>query len=143
MLQAILRLRICCNNGTYARVPTDDTEENLDPDEALTLLEESDEAICAICTGKVELINQFENPDSGVFGTCWDVLCATCFESKVREGERSQPFTCPVCKQQVHPQILPFQSGVKRDGLCQPSGRSTKLQRLVEDLKEHQHIEKR
>ena len=143
MLHAILQLRIFCNHGTYMHIPEQDAEEHLDPDEALTLLEENGEAYCARCSDAVHLINQLDDPGSGMLGTCSDLLCASCFDNALDGQDRQSSYLCPVCRQCVSREILPIDRHPAAGTGRIDHEHSAKLQRLVENLSQTHLREKR
>lgn len=138
MLQSILQLRIFCNLGTFHRLARLETEQGLDPDEALSLLQQKEEAHCSICLSEIHAINQMENQASGIFATCSHVLCRACYSDTSTLNQEGE-FGCPVCDihvhqtelQQWHPATVP------------QAGRSSKIDRLVQDLEESKGKEKR
>lgn len=144
MLQAILRLRICCNLGTHMRVTDADAEEHLDPDEAWTLLEEKGgEVACASCSCQVRLINQLDDQDSGTLGTCSHVLCGSCKESISGKGTKQNSFMCPICNQLASQQILPLGDTMRKGTTAKEVPTSAKIKRLIEDLLETKQGHKR
>ena len=143
MLHVILRLRICCNLGTYMHITDAEDEDQLDPDEALTLLEEKNGAACAFCSSQVKLINQLEDQGSGTLGTCRHVLCGSCKETNSDRQIPQNSYLCPVCHQRVLQQALPFSAPSQGTATEIEGKQSAKIQRLVEDLSETQHRHKR
>ena len=134
MLQAILQLRIFCNQGTFMPDIQEMGDETLlDPDEALTLLQEEGRASCALCSTEVFIINQGRDLSSGTLGACSHVLCAVCRGSVVDDAERSKTYKCPQCEHAFAERLLSHERV-----LCASSSstapRSAKLARLVEDL---------
>lgn len=161
ILQAILRLRLFCNHGTYEK-PSQDRNGGFpsDPDEAITLLQQSDEAICAYCSCDISSIGDQNDPGSGILTACSHILCADCVSQyiadleKSRQGNKSQ---CPLCYLVTDQNFLTQKEG-KRGRLKRTSspgsagvsnsfnpdrGYSSKLSALVEDIKEHLHKDKR
>lgn len=143
ILNAILQLRMFCNNGlsptSGATVPLG--PQDLGPDETLTLLQQRDEALCVSCHSDITLINQMQDSDSGLMGSCNHVLCRSCLE-KEGPNECTKSFTCPECKSSVQVQDLAANErtpGNQPAILEQPS----KLARLVDNLTEFGSCEKR
>lgn len=144
MLQAILNLRICCNQGTYMTMPLDSQQhEHMDPDEALTLLEEKSEAVCAQCSSEVPLINQLDDPGSGTLGSCSHMLCGPCFDLACNGNNRKEYYTCPTCGEKTQMQSLSYNVPPTKPALSNASNQSAKLNRLMEDLAQFQYTEKR
>jgi SNF2 family DNA or RNA helicase len=138
VLQAILQLRIFCNQGTFMPDLQDGNDEALlDPDEALTLLQEDGQATCASCSLEILVINQGRDLSSGILGECSHVLCAVC-RSELDHGEVCK---CPACGQAFVEKVFPDERTLRGT----PDSRkphSAKLARLVEDLLASQSKEK-
>lgn len=141
MFKAILQLRIFCNQGTFYPMPSDADPET-DPDEALTLLEERDEACCVRCHNEVLDVNQAGDLGSGVIMNCDHVLCAVCFGIALDDEDQEFRYCCPVCNHEVfRKSFLQTRPSMSATGLSDRG--STKLERLLEDLMEFQRRDKR
>jgi hypothetical protein len=101
ILQALLRLRLLCNHGTYEHL-----SQNLgstlpsDPEEALTFLQQSDHASCAYCSCDVNVIGK-PNPQSAEFTVCSHLLCSEClpqYEADLKETRVGKNAQCPLCE---------------------------------------------
>ena len=162
ILQAILALRLLCNHGTHG-----DIFQSLngalpsDPDEALSLLQQSDDAVCTYCSCDVASVGKPNDPSSGVLTVCSHIFCADCLSQyksdldKVREGAKAQ---CPVCNNMIgrsflvaraagNVQLKPKSSSSR---LPMPlirhdvsSGISTKISCLIQDVECYLHTDKR
>jgi SWI/SNF-related matrix-associated actin-dependent regulator of chromatin subfamily A3 len=142
ILQAILQLRIFCNQGTFMSETQDISDEALfDPDEALTLLQEEGQSTCASCSAEVSIINQERDSSSGILGICSHVLCAVCRGTAIDDSDRSEDYKCPKCEQVFAEKILTG-SNVLRSASNSISPHSSKLERMVEDLLSSQGKEK-
>lgn len=142
LLQAILQLRIFCNQGTF--MPDTrmiDDEALLDPDEALTLLQEEDQASCASCSTVVSVINQGSDSSSGLLGMCSHVLCAVCRGSVLDDTGGNSNYKCPRCEQIFAERMLPDREVLHNASVCHKP-RSAKLEKLVQDLLSSQDKEK-
>lgn len=141
ILQAILQLRIFCNQGTFMPETQEISDEQLlDPDEALTLLQEEGQSTCASCSAEVFIINQERDPGSGILGTCSHVLCAVCRGAAMDDTNSDEDHRCPKCDQIFVEKVL-TEGRVPR-GAFPMKPRSSKLERLVEDLLSSQSKEK-
>ena len=120
-----------------------DAEDHLDPDEALTLLEEMGNAFCAYCSGPVSLVNQPNDPDSGILGACSHMLCAPCFDSATNGQDNPATYFCPICKLPVPCRTAEFNRPLRHYAANPPDGLSSKLQCLVNDLAKTNYREKR
>jgi SWI/SNF-related matrix-associated actin-dependent regulator of chromatin subfamily A3 len=142
ILQAILQLRIFCNQGTFMPEIQDMSDEALlDPDEALTLLQEDGQATCASCSAEVFIINQERDLSSGTLGACSHILCAVCRVSAVDDRDCSEQYNCPQCERAFSEKVLSDERTL-RDTSGPGKPHSAKLARLMEDLQASQGKEK-
>lgn len=143
ILQAILQLRIFCNLGTFMPHVQDMSDETyLDPDEALTLLQEEDQAVCAVCFAGVTVINQASDLDSAVLGTCSHILCVVCQAAATMAPVGSGPYQCLVCEQTVTQKVHGDEQRRPINGADLAKPRSAKLEQLIDDLKSSQGSQK-
>ena len=142
ILQAILQLRIFCNQGTFMPEIQDMSDEALlDPDEALTLLQEDGQATCASCSVEVFIINQERDLSSGILGACSHILCAVCLKAAMNDADQSEVYQCPKCEQAFAEKVLSDERTLRgMSNSRQPH--SAKLARLIEDLLASQGKEK-
>ncbi|KAH6664215.1 SNF2 family N-terminal domain-containing protein [Halenospora varia] len=82
VLESLLKLRIFCNNGSTNHViQTGPTGLPSDADEALSYLEQYDQAVCVYCTGPIYSINSARDTDGGVWVTTCHrrhLVCRNC-----------------------------------------------------------------
>ena len=142
MLQTILDLRIHCNLGTTMQ-RKNELERHLDPDEALTLLEEENGALCAGCSMEVPLISSCDDLSSGALSECTHILCANCFAALRGAGGGTGQYECPLCRAKTSLQALSFDTPPTTGNSENGPRESAKLKRLVEDLLESRDKEKR
>lgn len=161
ILQAILALRLLCNHGTHGDFfQSLDGSLPSDPDEAISLLQQSDNAVCTYCSCDVASVGEPNDLSSGVLTVCSHIFCADCLPQyksdldKVREGAKAQ---CPVCNRMIgrsflvakavrNVQLKPESSSSR---LPAPlirydisSGISTKISSLIQDIECHLHTDK-
>ncbi|KAK5712281.1 hypothetical protein LTR15_011859 [Elasticomyces elasticus] len=141
LLQAILQLRIFCNRGTYTPEADNTGETRLDADEALTLLQESDDTQCAVCHLEVPMVNQPQSAVSGVISGCGHLLCVSCHESaKVDNDLQDETFVCALCDSKTAPATL----DIRVQGSSRGSRKltSSKLNLLMDNLEQSRFTEK-
>ena len=144
MLQAILRLRIFCDQGTFTSSTNIAAERHFDPDEALALLQQADEARCARCRSEVVILGQPESPSSAVLGSCSHLICASCYDDiPIEDLYEPDAFLCPVCHVKVLRQQFIGHVGPSHESQGNSIKRSSKLDAVVADLIETQYREKR
>ena len=141
MLQSILQLRIFCNNGTFMPLARPDTDDALDPDEALALLQQEAQARCVGCQNQVFLLGQSTDSgsDSAVMLSCAHVFCRPCFAESTIDGEGE--YRCERCDQLV--KLAPLQPFQQIEHQSHEHNHSSKLARLVDELAASQGQEKR
>jgi SWI/SNF-related matrix-associated actin-dependent regulator of chromatin subfamily A3 len=161
ILKALLRLRLLCNHGTY-ELALQDCKRGLpsDPDNALSLLQQSDEAICAYCSCDVALVGKPNDLESGAFTVCSHLLCGDCllqYEADLKESSEGNEARCPLCYRMIglnfvelkkvgEGQILGSHSPPTLGAMnCSETieGYSSKLSVLLQDLESHMHKDKR
>jgi SNF2 family DNA or RNA helicase len=116
-------------------------EALLDPDEALTLLQEDGQSTCASCSIEIFIINQESELGSGTLGACSHILCAVCLKEATNEGDHNEAYQCPKCEQAFAEKVLSDQRALL-DTSEPKKPHSAKLTRLVEDLLASQGEEK-
>ena len=94
MLESLLKLRLFCNNGrTDAVLHTRPTGLPIDPDEALSYLQQHDENICAYCSVTIYSISDAVETDGGTFmPSCCHLVCRNCMPY-----HRGQVQSCSIC----------------------------------------------
>ena len=142
ILQAILQLRIFCNQGTFMPDIQDMSDEALlDPDEALTLLQEDGQATCTSCSIEVFIINQERDLSSATLGACSHILCAVCLKAAINEADDNEAYQCPKCAQVFAEKVLSDERTLRGTSDSRKP-HSAKLTRLIEDLLASQGTEK-
>ncbi|KAH0536054.1 hypothetical protein FGG08_007035 [Glutinoglossum americanum] len=152
ILQAILRLRLLCNHGTFERRSSLVLDGSLpsDPDEAFTLLQQSEETTCSYCSYEAIPPAGMEGPSSYHLTVCSHLLCPEClpqYENGLKGLGRGRGYQCPICQQSIGLNYLAttqkrqdhFMTDAKASPRSlpsnfQPHGYSSKINALVEDL---------
>jgi SWI/SNF-related matrix-associated actin-dependent regulator of chromatin subfamily A3 len=142
IFQALLKLRMLCNHGTC-----DATSVNDEADDTLALLQEGS-ASCARCG--IEVISDEAEKDflSEQLPACSHVVCEGCiqqYQEDLQRPNEGSEAACPVCKVSLNED---FALGEKRAAIdrsqvsLSEDGVSTKLSKLLEDIKEHRYSDK-
>jgi hypothetical protein len=99
VMEALLRLRMFCNNGLAGATVFSALKPSRQPDETLSIFQQSGEAICAHCSVDILSIgNASSDTDSGRLTQCGRLLCGECYVDPYRSSYREDnPFTCPLC----------------------------------------------
>lgn len=133
VMEALLRLRMFCNNGAAAGLGF-----RTRPDEILSFLQQSGEAICADCAIDVLSIGSASDMNSGHITPCWRVLCGECSQRHIQERAESSnaEYSCGFCSSMHR-----TPSGDEEESQITPSPsrekHSSKIQCLVEDVRAH------
>jgi SNF2 family DNA or RNA helicase len=143
MPKALLELRIFCNQGTFTPKLQSGEEAELDAEEQLSLLQQTDDAICVKCAtiiSTVTVSDQVEIFESGIVGKCSHPLCSLCYADAVDDPLTNETYTCPLCKQVTVPQALPNNSSLDNTAVPADSRHSSKISMLIEDLLSSQNV---
>jgi SWI/SNF-related matrix-associated actin-dependent regulator of chromatin subfamily A3 len=160
ILQALLRLRLLSNHGTYERSLQEyDITLSPDPEEALETLQQSDNTSCAYCSCDTIVIGKLNDPQSAKFTVCSHPLCGECLPQyeadlkEVRVGEKAQ---CPLCENVIIGSFLASkEKGGHKKAIRSPDspasldsfnincGYSTKLSTLLQDVDTQDKSDKR
>ncbi|KAJ3536179.1 hypothetical protein NM208_g5824 [Fusarium decemcellulare] len=135
VMEALLRLRMFCNNGPATHDTSLSTAlATSRPEEALSFLQQSGEAICGFCSADILCIGDSTNPDSGYLTPCWHVVCGECMQNRQNDLE-DDTYICPFCNS-AHQ----LERAGENPLLVRPSsGRQypSKINCLVEDVQAH------
>lgn len=146
VLQAIVQLRLLCNHGTFGQTTRQsEATERLNLDESLALLQQTDEAICAICSCDVTSLND-QGLNSGRFTTCSHLLCNGCFaqyEEDVERNRNGENSYCPICQESIELIVEEETQPCVINADDINIGQSTKLLKLLEDIHQVRYSDKR
>jgi len=160
ILQALLRLRLLCNHGTYEQLSWKrGSTLPSDPEEALEFLQQSDNASCAYCSCDVTVIGKPSDPRSGEFTVCSHLLCSEClpqYEAELKETTVGKKSQCPLCENMIVGSfILANEKTTRKKASVSQippesltsfelnSGYSTKLSALLQDIESQEESQKR
>lgn len=131
MLESLLKLRLFCNNGNSNRnLQIGPTGLPTDADEALSYLQQNDQATCIYCTGPIYSINNARGTDGGTWIlTCSHLVCRGCLpqhrvnkqicpctsnDDSTPSSSQNSGFNTPLPPSSTHigssSQLQPFQS---------------------------------
>ena len=142
ILQALLRLRLLCNHGLLAQeLQATATGVPEDPNVALSLLQQSDQAVCAYCSCDITSIGYTNDSYSGVFIACSHLLCLGCMP---QDTERNKA-QCPLCQGYISGSGNLLRSGDEQQDILtvQYGEQCSKLAALMRDVEEHLFTSKR
>jgi SWI/SNF-related matrix-associated actin-dependent regulator of chromatin subfamily A3 len=148
MLEALLRMRLFCNNGRQAfsnqKFPLGFPSN---PEEALSFLQTSGKAFCSYCDNEVHSLNDSHDNGSGMLTICHHIICGECipkFRQDLEESCIDGKAKCSFCEQNYPPDCFFVPQGaLTNSDEGEHHVYPTKLRRIVEIIKEHPHDEKR
>jgi SWI/SNF-related matrix-associated actin-dependent regulator of chromatin subfamily A3 len=157
ILQALLRLRLLCNHGTYENGPWEfGAASPSEPEEALELLRQSDNASCAYCSCDIAVIGKPNDPQSAQFTVCPHLLCSEClpqYEADVKSTRVGNKTQCPLCENVILGSFLASKEkrgrklsaclAVPLASFGADCGYSTKLAALVQEIESQEESDKR
>lgn len=124
-----------------------------DPGEALAALQQTDNAICAICSCDVTSVNNPEGSNPGRFTACSHLLCNSCFfqyEEDLKMNRNGESSYCPICRELVSggdEELSPSTKDRGQSYMINPNlintGQATKLSKLFQDVRGVSHSAKR
>lgn len=151
IFQLQLQSRRICNHGTFLNACTGIFgDAPVDPEEAIAVLQDTADASCAYCGLKSSNMASSKKR-KGYLTTCGHLLCSKCvprFEAALSISVESNNFQCPLCPEKVTKNYLlqPRPRSKMGDELPDKSsyaaefddnGISTKISRMIEDIKEN------
>ncbi|KAI0022837.1 SNF2 family N-terminal domain-containing protein [Xylariomycetidae sp. FL0641] len=137
MLKSLLELRLFCNNGRRGLLAT---STDMDADETLSLLQQSDQAICSFCSRSVYSISRVPGADGATFlPSCSHLVCRDC-DSQGRSKNKCQQcasgIQAPALKDPALPQRLNHYNAIDTNqGIQYPS----KLLAFLEDVRQQKY----
>lgn len=138
VLEALLRMRMFCNNGEVLRM--DCFDALTEPDQLGSLLQQQGEAVCYHCSCDILLFSDSKMSDSGVVTECRSVVCGDCVPRYEEEARKRG--ACTICKR-LH--VLPsdVRNGVTNQDGLEDRPFPSKLLTLCKDIERHRTENKR
>jgi SNF2 family DNA or RNA helicase len=146
VIEALLRLRLFCNNGSVQEKDGQSTSCG-DPEETLSLLEQSGEAVCKYCCCDILSIGISESPDFVHMTECRRLICRECipqYHQELKKAETDSKQPCPFCSQKHgEDNLLRKETGYIGAGSASTKQYPSKLIALLEDIHKNPLQEKR
>jgi SWI/SNF-related matrix-associated actin-dependent regulator of chromatin subfamily A3 len=150
IFQLWLRLRRLCNHGTFQKPFSIASEAvQFDPEEALALLRQREDAKCTYCSTEVHELQTMEEDGDGHFTTCGYLICARClprYRKALRKDRGRKSLNCPLCRQHVTKSCLLTERMMAEHSVgmkvppemyFQPNGVSAKVSTLITDIEQN------
>ena len=135
VLEALLRMRIYCNNGNYLN-----RDQLSEPDEIGSLLQQSGSTACFYCSCDVLSFGNIGDSSSGTITVCRRAVCGECHR-QYREQMRKYN-VCPICEVRHASQIEAFGTH-EIQGQLNARPFPAKLEILCKDIERHRNDGKR
>lgn len=151
IFQALLKLRVLCNNGIHKFFSSTKTS-HFDADEYFSFLQLRNEARCTLCSRGVWFLADSLLPEAGMFANCRHLICGCCVNVSMQHNSfrPSGLQDCPSCL--LHTRLSPQMISCVEEGGLTPDTPSTnercpspvssatyptKLSALLESIKAH------
>lgn len=94
-LESLLRLRLFCNNGPAPVTYSEAEGLPMDPDEALSYFQQSDDANCVYCHGVIYSLNPTKNMEGGcIISACHHLVCHLCMPQFHQDRRKCPESSC-------------------------------------------------
>lgn len=147
VLEQLLRLRMFCNNGqnSLRRIAA----TNGDQSDLLSILQQSEDAICVYCSCDITSLGHVGDDDSAIVTVCQHLVCHECrsrYESDITKP-RKLPYRCPRCEGGDNATDDMFPRSIDTNEILNTGATSlqypSKLVRLMKDVEDHRSQGKR
>jgi hypothetical protein len=146
VIEGLLRLRLFCNNGSSQQENLLDSFSR-DPEEVLSFLQQSGEAICRYCSCDVLSISEPGSPGFVHLTSCRRLICGECviqYQHDLKIAQREERGFCPFCSDEncadnTLPKDVGESAKITRAATSYPS----KLITLLNDVQANSAREKR
>ena len=137
IMEALLRLRMFCNNG--AAMQSNLRDSVCEADEVLSLLHQCGKAICGICSCDILLVDNSSKSGPVYLTQCQRAICAECivqYSEECKSSDDASKWSCSLCHEKHSRQY----SVLGRDVDNVPTERASpqdfpsKLRALLEDI---------
>ncbi|ETS78812.1 hypothetical protein PFICI_08665 [Pestalotiopsis fici W106-1] len=134
VMQALLRLRMFCNNGLcVSSTAATALGSQTPPDEVLSLLQQGGQAMCSYCSCDIVSISSHIDSDASYLTQCLRLVCHECTAQYRSEYQAEGEANCPLC--QSRHQIDNSSRGDTE--ITVQSTYPSKIQQLVQDVQAH------
>jgi SWI/SNF-related matrix-associated actin-dependent regulator of chromatin subfamily A3 len=148
MLEALLRARLLCNNGSRAygnqHFPLGFPKN---PEEAVSYLQTLDEAACSYCSYEVSSLNYSDDKGSGTLTVCHHLLCYSCvprFKADLEDSCADGRANCPFCTHtDLITNFIVLSTAAPEYNAEKSKSYPTKLLKVVDVIKSQPHENKR
>ena len=146
VIEALLRLRLYCNNGLS---PGKDSpsSSSLDSEDVLSFLQQSGEVICKYCSCDILSLDVVENSDFVHMTECRLLICGECilqYQQELKKSRKNGEQLCPFCSgKNCKDNLFRKDSKVRERELAAREVYPSKLLTLLDDIQRNPLHEKR
>lgn len=136
VMEALLRLRMFCNNGlggSSTAATALASHAHQDADEVLSLLQQAGKAMCSYCSCAIVSVSSHVDSDAAYLTQCLGLVCHECIAQYRSEFQAGAVAICPLCKRQHQ---IDDKSPDETEVTPQPTYPS-KIRQLVQDVSTH------
>jgi SWI/SNF-related matrix-associated actin-dependent regulator of chromatin subfamily A3 len=146
IIEALLRLRLYCNNGPVQ--DTDNPSTSLfDPEDILSLLQQSGEGFCKYCSCDILSLGIVENPDFVHMTECRSLICGECipqYQQELKKSQTNGEQSCLFCSgKHCIDNLFRKDTRIHEGGNVFGKSYPSKLLALLEDIQKNPLHEKR
>lgn len=134
IMEALLRLRMFCNNGPDPRGTILAARFGSRPDEVLSFFQQSGEAMCVYCSVDILSIGSLEDAESGYLTPCQQLVCGECTAQYRDHQAKDCRIRCSLCHKEHEIDGPVVDDGVES---TKTSKYPSKVTALVKDVQTH------
>jgi hypothetical protein len=147
VIEALLQLRLYCNNGSPEQNRKHLTANPLDSEEILSLLQQSGDAVCKYCSCDILSFGISANSDFIHMTNCRVLICGECipqYQQTLKKNSGLKEQLCPFCSEKHCIDNLPRADHKTHERKNNPrTTYPSKLLALLDDVKSNPLYEKR
>ena len=147
VIEALLRLRLYCNNGSPEENSRPSSSSPMDSEEILSLLQQTGEVVCKCCSCDILSLDISDNPDFVHMTECRILICAECipqYQQELRKIPKDGAQSCPFCSgKHCTDNLIRKETKVREGGAVIRKTYPSKLLALLADIQRNPLHEKR
>lgn len=129
----LLELRMACNNGAHGIARGGRSKIIYSDDQWLSLLQQSNEDLCAFCADKVDSVGPLDDTATGFLTQCKRAICAACVPTYKQASETGHRPQCAICSEEHLMESAASAASSVAEEFMMP----TKIGLVVKDIEQH------
>jgi SWI/SNF-related matrix-associated actin-dependent regulator of chromatin subfamily A3 len=146
VIEALLRLRLYCNNGLSPEKGSP-SSSSLDSEDVLGFLQQNGEVVCKYCSCDILSLDAVGNPDFVHMTECRLLICCECisqYQEELKRCRKNGEQLCPFCSgKHCMDNLFRKESKVREEELAVGKVYPSKLLALLDDIQMNPLHEKR